>query len=71
MNLLSSIPAIDDANSYSETNNFTFNKSNIVNKQIFRDSNYSSQYFCTSKFADWIRENKVNGLRFDKVGAAK
>ena len=71
MNLLGSIPAIDDARSYSETNNFTFNKSNIVNKQIFRDSNYSSQYFCTSKFVDWIREHNVNGLRFDKAGEAK
>ena len=71
MNLLGSIPTIDDTHSYSETNNFTFKKSNIGNKQIFRDSNYSSQYFCTSKFVDWIRENKVNGLRFDKVGEAK
>ena len=68
MNLLGTIPAIDNTRNYPETNNFIFKETIIGNKQIFRDSNYPSQYFCTSKFVDWIREHSVNGLRFDKVG---
>ena len=68
MNLLGTIPAIDNTQNYPETNNFIFKEAIIGNKQIFRDSNYPSQYFCTSKFVDWIREHSVNGLRFDKVG---
>lgn len=77
INLLTKIDCINkDNKSNSEImsmvreNNILFKKDNILNSIIFRDDKLTSSYFCTVDFINFINDNDIKGLRFEKVGVA-
>jgi hypothetical protein len=77
INLLTKIDCINkDNKSNSEImsmireNDILFKKSNILNSIIFRDDKLTSSYFCTNDFINFINDNNIKGLRFEKVGIA-
>ncbi|WP_268847557.1 imm11 family protein [Flavobacterium aestivum] len=77
INLLTKIDCINkDNKSNSEImsmireNNILFKKDNILNSIVFRDDKLTSSYFCTNEFVNFMNDNDIKGLRFEKVGIA-
>ncbi|MDL2144753.1 hypothetical protein QQY79_19660 [Flavobacterium tructae] len=78
VNLLTKIDCINKDNKSNSDimlmvreNNISFKKNNISDNIIFRDDKLSSSYFCTNEFVNFIAENDIKGLRFEKVGIAE
>ncbi len=51
-----------------QSENIRFNIDKVENETLFRDAKVSSNYYCTQKFVDFIKETRINGLNFRKVG---
>ncbi|GAA3346586.1 hypothetical protein GCM10017717_16530 [Deinococcus persicinus] len=76
INVLKVIPAIDfdgldTQQSFSMLRNkeIKFKLNEIANQILFRDVKINF-YYCTQKFIDFIENNQIKGLSFDKVGVA-
>lgn len=48
--------------------NIRFNLDKVENETLFRDTKVSSNYYCTQNFVDFIKETRINGLYFRKIG---
>lgn len=75
INLLTKIDCINKNNksnseimSMVRENNISFKKNNILDNIVFRDDKLTSSYFCTDEFINFINENDIKGLRFEKAG---
>jgi len=51
--------------------NIRFNLDKVENETLFRDTKVSSNYYCTQKFVDFIKETRINGLYFRKIGTTE
>lgn len=74
INVLKVIPAIDfngldtqQSLSMLRNKEIKFKLNDISNEILFRDVKINF-YYCTQKFIDFIEENQIKGLSFEKVG---